>query len=132
MTKHLSQNDVDKVCDQINKIRGSLTWDKIEAAVRDKLGFPHSKWALRERPEIKQAYETRKAELKANKTQKKTSKPSLPPNPEQVIADLEAKVHSLQGQLAIILDNAAELGIPLERISRPPNPATYNPTPGRS
>lgn len=110
-------------------MRGKITWERVEKLVQDKISLPHSKWALRARPEIKSSYDARRAQLKADKVISKAAMPKLPNDPAGVIADLQAKVHALHEQLCVVLDNAVELGIPLERINRPPNPTSYSPTP---
>lgn len=130
MSKHLSSHDIARIIEVIEAMNAPVTWERVEKAIKRKLQLERSRWGLRENAEIKAAYDARQ----------NTSNPSQagtvpPPNYETklsaTIKRLEAQNHALREQLAIILGNAVEMGVPLERMERPPIVIDYGATPGR-
>jgi len=135
VTKHLSSRDIDNISSLIERMRGSITWEKLTAKLKDELDISHSKFSLMRNPKIKAAYDNRKAELRYRKTNKamaqKAAKSNLPPDPAAYIADLERRLQQQTELLATVLDNAARLGVPIENMQRPPRPVSYSPTNSR-
>jgi hypothetical protein len=130
MSKHLSSHDIARIVEVIEAMNAPITRERVEKAIKRKLQLERSRWGLRENAEIKAAYDARR----------KTSNPSQagtfpPPNYETklsvTIKQLEGQNHALREQLAIILGNAVEMGVPLERMERPPIVIDYCATPGR-
>lgn len=130
MSKHLSRVDIDAICGHIASFRGKLTWEALEASLQE-VGYAHTRWALRQHDLVKAAYDAKKRAEKTAKAVKKSAPKSAPKPTEESVAALKARIHALESQLAVVLDNAAELGVPLERMQRVPHPVGYNPTPQR-
>jgi len=130
MSKHLSRLDIETICGHIASFQGKLTWEALEASLQ-KIGYSHTRWAIRQHDLIKAAYDAKKKAERTIKNTKKAAPKEVARPSEESVAVLKARIHALEGQLAVVLDNAAELGIPLERMQRAPHPVGYNPTPQR-
>lgn len=125
MSKHLSEYDINRIVDIINAMRGPVTWPKIEKTIKRKMLMERSQWGLRQNKVIKAAYD-------AKQTPKSDSEAPKPkPRLTQKVKRLEDDNAKLREQLAIVLGNAVEMGVPLERMYRPPTVVDYGSTPGR-
>jgi hypothetical protein len=127
MSKHLSPNEIARIIEVIHTMKNPISWDKIETTILKKLEIKRSKWGLRENIEIKTAYDAKRKEPKITHPKKK----SHPTKTSETIDNLEKDNHKLREQLAIVLGNAIEMGVPIERMERPPTPIDYSSTPGK-
>lgn len=125
MSKHLSTYDINRIVEIITAMRGPVTWPKVEKAIKRKLSMERSQWGLRQNNLIKAAYDAKQ------KPQAKEDSPKPKPRLTQKIKHLEEDNARLREQLAIVLGNAVEMGVPLERMHRPPTVIDYGSTPGR-
>jgi phage tail tape-measure protein len=130
MSRHLSRVDIETICSHIASFRGKLTWEALETSLQE-AGYTHTRWAIRQHDLIKAAYDAKKKAERTVKDAKKSAPKAVSKPSEESVAALKARIHALEGQMAVVLDNAAELGIPLERMQRAPHPVAYNPTPQR-
>lgn len=130
MSKHLSPRDVARIVEVIQAMKAPVTWERVEKAIKRKLDLERSKWGLRENAEIKSAYDARR-----KAPHEPQSRASSPPTREaklsEIITRLEQDNHTLREQLAIVLGNAVEMGVPLDRMRRPPTVVDYGATPER-
>ena len=130
MSKHLTPRDVARIVEVIATMRAPVTWERVERAIKRKLELERSRWGLRENADIKAAYDAR-----CKRPDSSPANAAPPPTREAKLSDaidrLERDNHALREHLAIVLGNAFEMGVPLERMERPPTAINYGATPRR-
>jgi len=130
MSKHLSPHDIARIVEVIAAMKAPVSWERVEKIIKRRLNLERSRWGLRENLEIKAAYDARRKAPDPTLA-KDTVVPSREAKFSATICHLEKENHALREQLAIILGNAVEMGVPLERMERPPTVANYGATPER-
>jgi hypothetical protein len=135
MSKHLTPYDIGVITKLIDKSRGKITWPKIRDKIEINLGYRHSEFTLMRNPIIKAAFVRRKNELKVSKeghlAKVAVRRSELRHDKVSHISQLEAENQYLKELVATLLENATKIGIPIQRMERPPNPVDYNSTPKR-